>query len=350
MKVLLGWELGGGQGHIQRLAQLARMLELQGFEPVFALKSYKFEGIKFPWQIVFAPRLTLLGGGDSYTFTDILENFGFGNADLLQFYLHSWRYVLEEVKPNLIIADHAPALVLAAHGIVPTIVLGSCFTVPPAVEEFPPVRFPVPPESTQHQQQVSSVVRKLVKFDEPLGQVFNGAASFIFGIPELDSYRHLRVKEKYVGLHISPIPVNIYSGDGSVWGYLSKSYPYYDLVMRSIKPQCEFKSLKEVLVGKSLAIHHGGLTTSIACLLAGIPQLVLPNYLEQQLNGIALSSLGVAKFVTKPTWENLLLAETEARELAANAKLQAENLAYWNQNFTEDVIKTCLQLTAKSEL
>jgi hypothetical protein len=343
MKVLLGWELGGGQAHIQRLAALARTLECHGVEPVFALKSYNIKGLSFPWQTVFAPPLLFSGRNQSYTFADILETFGFGNANLLRSHLQAWQSVLGEVKPSLIIADHAPGLVLAAHGIVPTVVVGGGFTVPPPVEVFPLLRFPAPPESAQRQEQVTNTVREVVKLDAPLGQVLNGDASLIFGIPELDPYRHLRTHDQYVSVHITPIPCDLQSSDGPAWAYLSDNYPYRGLVLQTLKPEYEFKPLTEVLAGKSLAIHHGGLTSAITCLLAGIPQLVLPEHLEEQLNAIALSQLGVATMIAKPTWQGLLMAQTQAYALTEKAKLQAESLAHWNQNFMEVVIQTCLK-------
>ncbi len=350
MKVLFGWELGGGQGHIQRLAALARILESHGVEPVFALKSYNIKGMSFPWQIVFAPRLPFSGRAESYTFADILETFGFGNTNLLRSHLQAWRSVLEEVKPSLIITDHAPGLVLASRGLVPTLVTGDSFAVPPPVEVFPSLRFPVPSESAQRQEQVRNTVAEVVKLDEPLGQVLSGDASFIFGIPELDPYRHLRTNDQYVSVHLTPIRSNLHRADGPAWAYLYDDYPYRDLVLQTLRSQCEFKPLNEILAGKSLAIHHGSSTTAITCLLAGIPQLVFPRHLEHQLNAIALSQLGVATMIAKPTWQGLLMAQTQAYALTENAKLQAESLAHWNQNFMEVVIQTCLKFLARPSL
>ena len=345
MKVLLGWELGGGQGHIQRLVALAGMLESYGLEPVFALKSYNIKGIDFPDQIVFAPRLPFYGRKESYTFADILENFGFGNACILRSHLEGWRSVLQQLKPSLIIADHAPGLVLAAYGFVPTVAIGECFTVPPPVDVFPILRFPAPPESVWRQEQVSNTVREVVKFDAPLGQILNGDASFIFGIPELDPYQHLRRNDQYVSLHVTPIPGNLHRADGPAWAYLADNYPQRMMVLQTLRPQSEFKPLSEVLEGKSLAIHNGGLTTAITCLLAGIPQLVLPMHLEQQLNCAALSRLGVARAIAQPTWENLLVGQAQAYALTQNAQQQAASLARWNQNFMEVVVQTCLKFT-----
>jgi hypothetical protein len=344
MKVLFGWELGGGQGHIQRLAALARMLESNGVEPIFALKSYKIKGMSFPWQIVFAPYLPFSGRAESYTLTDILETFGFGNPSLLRSHLQAWQSILSQVKPSLVITDYAPGLVLAARGVIPTVVTGDSFAVPPPVEVFPSLRLPTPPESAKRQEQVSHAVREVVKSDKLLGEILFGDASFIFGIPELDPYRHLRTKcQKYLSVHITPIPRNLHSSDGPAWAYLYEDYPYRELVLQTLRPQCDFKPLTEILAGKSLAIHHGSSTTAITCLLAGIPQLIFPKHLEHQLNAMTLSQLGVAKVPTTLTWESLLIAQAEAYTLTENALQKAESLAYWNQNFMSIFLNICLK-------
>ena len=347
LKVLLGWELGTGQGHIQRIVSLARTLENLGFEPVLALKSYHSKGLSFSWQTISAPLLPFSGRQKSYTYGDILETFGFGNAQLLRAHLQAWNSILEVVKPSLIIADYAPGLVLAARGIVPTVVVGNGFTVPPPVAVFPLLQFPAPSALEMRQEQVSKTVNSLLKLNEPLGKVLNGERSFIYCIPELDPYQYLRDNANYVSSHITPIPKGLHSRDGSAWAYLANGYPFRNLVLQTLKPQCEFKPLKEVLAGKSLAIHHGGLTTALACLLAGIPQLILPIHIEQQFNGIALSQWGVAKIITKPTWEELLIAQAQTYELTDNALKVAESLAHWNRNFGEIVVKTCLEFLGR---
>ncbi len=99
---------------------------------------------------------------------------------------------------------------------------------------------------------------------------------------------------------------------------LSTSFDRF-LVLETLRPNCDFKPLSEVLVRKSLAIHHGSSTTSIACLLAGIPQLVFPQYLEHQLNCMALSHLGVRVIASSLTWEGLIMAQAKAYTLTENA-------------------------------
>ncbi|MBD2460520.1 hypothetical protein H6G89_05625 [Oscillatoria sp. FACHB-1407] len=348
MKVLLGWELGAGQGHIQRLVALAHRLSQQGCTPVFALKSYNLKGMDFPWQSLVAPRLPFTGREDSHTFADLLASFGFDDASLLQPHIHQWQDILKTVNPDLVVTDHAPGLVLAAHGLLPTVVVGSHFAVPPPTEIFPIFRLPASPDTDLRQQAVSETVHQIVRQDAPLGQILNGDRSFIFSIPELDHYRGWRdPNTDYVGIHITPLKLGGDTiGDSAAlhaWAYLGGDYPFRDLVLETLNPDSGFKPLQEALTNTAIALHHGGLTTTVACVLAGVPQLILPRYIEQQLNAIALLRLGIGQMLTAPNWEHLLMAQAEVLSLSNNAQALAHQLAHWNQDHLDKVVQTCLQ-------
>lgn len=344
MKVLLGWELGAGQGHIQRLAALARALQAVGCEPIFALKAYDLRNLSFPWPMLEAPRLPFSGREDSHTFADILATFGFADPPLLKSHLQAWHTLLQTVQPDLVLTDHAPGLVLAAYQRIPTVVVGSYFAVPPPIADFPILRFPESLESVKRQMQVREAVYEILQTDTPLGKLLNGDRSFIYSVPELDYYRFWRVNPEYVGIHITPLPPAHARVDGPVWAYLNRNYPNYDLVMRTLQPEGDFKPLREAFTDRALVIHHGGLTTSIACLLAGIPQLILPCHLEQELNALALVRLGVAQMSLAPTWEDLLLMQAKNSACLLQAQQQAQQLAQWNHDFTPTIVQTCLQL------
>ena len=340
MKILLGWELGGGQAHVHRLAAIARLVESYNAEPIFALKSYEIKGIYFPWKIIPSPPLAFLGRAKSYTFTDILETFGFGKIESLKSQLQAWHSILKDLDPKLIIADYAPSLVLAALGKIQTIVIGGGFTVPPSIDDFPILEFPAPPESFQRREQVKSTINKITRSNISIGEALNGDYSFIFSIPELDPYQYLRAKEKYVGIHIAPLPPALYCSDGPVWTYLADDYSNRQALLNSFQLQESFRPLKESLAGKSLAIHHGSLTTSIACILAGIPQFLIPRHSEERLNSLALQKLGVARILEKTTWEDLVLARAQSHKLAEVARNQASSFSHWNQSYmgTIDII------------
>lgn len=347
MKVLLGWELGAGQGHLQRLVALAERLAATGWTPIFALKSFNLKGLNFPWQSLVAPRLPFSGRENSHTFADILATFGFTDVDGLQTHLLHWEEIIKAVAPTLVITDHAPGLVLAAYGKIPTVVIGSHFAVPPPVEDFPIFRFPAPPTSEEQQIQVSETVRQVVPIRAPLGQVLNGDRSFIFSIPELDCYRGWRPLSpptRYVGIHLTPLPRHHRSETDTAWAYLSSSYPSRDLIIDTLHPDIQFKPLSQALIDKAIAIHHGGLTTSIACLLAGVPQLILPRYLEQQITGSALVQLGAAQMLQDPTWEKLWMAHAQVYNVTDQARDLSDRLMPWNQNFLDTIVESCFQL------
>ncbi|MBW4622505.1 MAG: hypothetical protein KME17_24505 [Cyanosarcina radialis HA8281-LM2] len=346
-RALLAWEIGGGQGHIQRLVALARQLEVYKIEPIFALRSFQPKGLDFPWKVLQAPlpAMKALDEPDnkSYLFTDILYVFGFSEAVTLHFHIKAWKNLIDMVKPAFIIAEFAPALVLACRGEVPIIVIGNGFTVPPPVADFPPIRESVPPTSIQRTVEVAQAVRQVIGEGDVLGHLLNGDRAFIFSIPELDPYRHVRNGfGEYVGIHNSPLPEDLGNAVGDRWGYLSPEWPHYSLVVNALNLQCDFGNLEKVLQGKSLAIHHGGATTSLACLLAGIPQIVLPTHLEQGLNGLKLERLGVARTIKQPTTELLEAAASEQPTLFQNARNQARNFSKWNHNYLDKVIEACL--------
>jgi hypothetical protein len=362
MKALLAWELGGGRGHIHRLAAIASLLSFQNIEPILALNNFDDKGIDLPWRLVGAPKPTLtsfLGQEPtkSYLFTDILHIFGYGDPLILKFQIQAWQNLINLVKPDLIIADFAPTLVLAAHKRLPTLVIGNEFTVPPPVNDFPPFREGLSPPShggactprdsvpsaSKHRSScVINTIEQVTGIDTSLGQLLNGDRSLIFSIPELDLYREVRHEPIYVGIHNSPIPQNIGDQSGHKWAYLKEDWRYHSTVMEILQPQCEFGALEKVLYGKSVAIHHGGPTTAIACLLAGIPQILLPRYIEQLIRATALVNLGVAQIIPHPNPENLKEVLWNLPQLFQNASIRALSLSHWNQNYLESALESSL--------
>ncbi|MBW4671348.1 MAG: hypothetical protein KME60_28985 [Cyanomargarita calcarea GSE-NOS-MK-12-04C] len=351
-KALLAWEIGGGQGHLHLLSAIAHKLKDYGIEPVFALQNPKIRGLCLPGKILQAPRATMRFLDDkdddkSYLFSDILYIFGFSTPFLFSFHFQAWRNLINLVRPSLVIADFAPVLVLAAKGIVPTVVVGNGFCIPPAVIDFPALRpFPVPAEAFRRQAEVAETVRQVTGFDAPLGELLNGDRAFIFSIPELDPYKDVRKQAEYVGIHSAPFPQNLGCEGGKFWGYLAKDWQNYSLVVDTLKPECVFDDLKIVLKGKSLAIHHAGFFTSATCLLAGIPQMVFPKDMEKWHTAKALLNLGVAISPELLTQESLVDSISCLPEITQKAQEQAEKFADWNHNFLDVVVQTCLKLAS----
>ncbi|MBW4501613.1 MAG: hypothetical protein KME57_19135 [Scytonema hyalinum WJT4-NPBG1] len=350
-RALLAWEIGGGQGHLHLLAAIAQKLQASGIEPIFALQNAQIKGANLPGKVLQAPGAMIRslddkGDNKSYLFTDILYIFGFSTALTLSFHIKAWQNLVDLVKPSLIVADYAPALVLAAKGKIPTIVVGNGFSVPPSVKDFPPIRpLPVPIAAIHRQAEVEASVKQVTGFDAPLGYLLNGDRSFIFSIPELDPYNVARTQAEYVGIHSAPFPENLGNERGGAWAYLAQDWHHYSLVVDTLKPECIFGDLKIVLKEKALAIHHAGFITSVACLLAGIPQIVFPKDMEKWHTAKALLNLGVAVSPDEPlTKESLLNVIALLPQITENAQQQAKRFAHWNQNFLDRVVQACLQL------
>ncbi len=121
-RVLLGWELGGGLGHVANLLPLAHELARLGHEPVFALRD-----ISEPWPLLSATgyrifqapwlrdRPNLTGGRPfrARSYADILAYNGFDEPGVLQSLVSAWDRLLETIDPELVVIEHAPALCLA---------------------------------------------------------------------------------------------------------------------------------------------------------------------------------------------------------------------------------------------
>lgn len=348
---LLAWELGGGQGHLHLLASIAYELNKYGIQSVFALQNSQIKGLTLPGKVVKAPpalfkALDDTGDIKAYFYTDILYMFGFSNALTLKFHLKAWQNLIKIIKPSIIITDHAPALVLAAKGKVPTIVSGNGFEVPPPVEQFPPLRSqPIPDIAVKRSRIVIDNVKQVTGYHAPLGHLLNGDRSFIFAIPELDPYADIRDETEYVGIYSAPFLDNLWDENGEAWTYLTDNYEGRSLIIDTFKAKSNFGDLNSVLKGKSVALHHASFGTSIACLLAGIPQIVFPKDLEKLFTAQQLFNLGVATVIIPPfTKEKLLEATAYIPQITKNARQKAKQFACWNQNFLDKVVQGCLKL------
>ncbi|HEV2866697.1 MAG TPA: glycosyl transferase-like UDP-glucuronosyltransferase [Allosphingosinicella sp.] len=146
-RILIGWELGGNRGHALRMAQLARALGAQGHEVSLALQRIdalaggEAAGTEV-WQAPLTPRLLTHGprgaAGLPATMGDILARLGFDDAQLVAAMIRGWHRLLQAVGADLVIAEYAPFLLLAARGRVPSISVGTGFQTPPAdMASFP---------------------------------------------------------------------------------------------------------------------------------------------------------------------------------------------------------------------
>ena len=116
--ILVTYELGAGLGHLNRLVAVAQ--RLQGDhnwvfalpdralgEPIvrraFGDKARVLEGVR--WPVPNDPNIRKI---PTHTFADVIAIIGFNDGGRLSAKTAQWHTILQEVVPNLIIADSLP--------------------------------------------------------------------------------------------------------------------------------------------------------------------------------------------------------------------------------------------------
>jgi UDP:flavonoid glycosyltransferase YjiC (YdhE family) len=340
--ILVSYELGAGLGHLNQLVAVAQ--RVQGDHSwVFALpdralgepiirrafgdKARVLEGIRWrPSDPNFRKIRT-------HTFADVGAIFGFHDDEILSAKTAQWHTILRQVVPDLIVAEFAPTLRLAIGGKVPFVVVGNGYTVPPRGQLLPPIRpqeTSVPALSRANEGRILAavnVVRARLRGEaiDFFSDLFSGEHTFVCTLPEFDPYRRFRRGLSLWPLNIPDVPLGppvVQRKGPPIFVYLPGVHPALPRVIsalndlklpaeiyvsgmtaqelakhcsRTVRIHRKPADLSPVLPNTSLLIHHGGLSTSCAGLLAGVPQLVLPFKLEHRITAAGLEHFGVAK-------------------------------------------------------
>ena len=331
-RILLGWELGGGQGHKVRLAAVARELLGRGHEAVVALQRTDIGELHLPdgaaqlraplWPGL-AKRVPPDPQRPSASMGDILARLGLCSADTTEAMVRGWDEHLTAVQPDAVIADYAPMLLVAAHGRVPTLTVGGGFALPPAeMESFPslsgqPKRF----DEDRLLEAANAGLAAAGRGPLPsLPSLFASDAALVAPFEELDPYRGRRRDPAYVSEAPDALPA-IANGSGDelfVYGgaRFLRSQPLWEALrlsglkvrvhvpgmgaalaaaLRRIGMVAEpsFVRLGSIAERSRLIVNHGGLGMVTTAMLTGIPLAILHYDLEKRLIAEAATGLGL---------------------------------------------------------
>ncbi|HSE76622.1 MAG TPA: nucleotide disphospho-sugar-binding domain-containing protein [Alphaproteobacteria bacterium] len=330
-RILLGWELGAGLGHVTRLMAIARALHARGHRPFLALRN-----LVEPWPVYRAENFPVLQAPrwesrsesrkpfHAASIADIIAMNGFLDPTDLMPMVQAWDRLIDAVRPAAIVADYSPTLCLAAHGAHPLVIIGDGFTAPP--DDLP--RFPIlrptsnPVAAEARLLEVIRVVQKRRRRPmlDALPQIFAARGRFVCTLPEIDPYRAYRTKPALGAFQPLPPPVAPTAGRGffaylgvdarfirtAVAGLASAPGPgrfYIRRAPRGLKHYLGERGhvvhetpvpLADALRETPMIVHHGGIGTTETALALGRPQIIMPRHLEQQLTAAALEELGVA--------------------------------------------------------
>jgi hypothetical protein len=375
--ILLAWELGGGLGHITKLRSLARILVERGHRVVAAARDVPRAGVAFSGSgvVVMAAPARLPGAADRIDpligYAHILHNIGFANPRELQALLGAWDAIVDYVRPDLVIVDHAPTALLALRSHhARRVTLGTGFCVPPDVYPLPALRqasafSAFDPEQLARDEdalleKVNSVLRaRECRPLSRLGQIFGDVdEAMLATFGELDHFGP-RPNARYWGVIAASegATPNWPAGDGSrLFAYL-KPFPALDALFGNLRraglptlvfgdgidaatkkrnacPTLRFAdqalNLSEVAASCDLAILNAGHGTLAAMLLAGKPSLLLPLTMEQQLLSVRAVGIGAARIAPRndpARMMNELQAVLGSSNYARQAKGFAERYA-----------------------
>ena len=336
--ILLTWELGGGLGHLVNLLPFAEGLQARGHRVIAALRDlssveriFGHKGVSW-FQAPIKTKKSANHVSPTRSFAHILHNNGFGSEEELRVMVRAWRGLFDAVAPDAIIFDHSPTALLAARTCsAKRILVGTGFFCPLDDSPLPDLRPWLPPSpdrllrDERHvlansnrvlQDWSLSPLTKVSQLYHPVDE------NFLATFPELDHYPS-RSGTQYWGAwpNVGGREPEWPRGDGKkVYAYL-KPFPaqeaLLDLLVRlrcptiiystgvSAKLRQRYQSelmcfvdapLDLSLVGQEcdLAIVNGNHGTTVSLLMAGIPTLQIPIYLEQAIFASRVEQLGCA--------------------------------------------------------
>ncbi|RZL90545.1 MAG: glycosyl transferase-like UDP-glucuronosyltransferase, partial [Variovorax sp.] len=345
-RILLGWELGGGNGHHVKLNTIAARLAEQGHHVVFATQHLNgwpagaeiWQAPLWPAQVTTLARAAATAPA---TLGDIFVNLGFGEAGVADVVLAAWDRLLAAIRPDAVASEFAPGLTLAAFGRVPVLALGTGFTLPPAdMSAFPSLsgQPPAHPEAPL----LDTLNRALTRIGRPGREALpamllaDAALSSVFA--ELDPYAAIRR-----GGHGAPMATRVDDPSGprdEIFVYMNGPQPrpagfwqglamcgrpvrvYDPRLSRGDRAKLEAAGLTvetrptaftRIAQRSRFVLSHCGLGFTCSALAAGLPHVVAPYDLEKQLIAHALEQHGLGVRVAAASYDAEAFAALLAR-------------------------------------
>jgi UDP:flavonoid glycosyltransferase YjiC (YdhE family) len=343
-RVLLAWELGDNLGHVAPLAPVARRFRAAGWEVHAAVQRLDvvgtfLSGVVDRWHQ--APRWPYepARGVAPLTYADLLRPFGWSRPQDLALLLGAWRSLLDAVAPDVLVADSAPTALLAARGRdLGRILFSNGYSQPPRQEPLPALRWWAPPPAAELRAREASVVDVAQQATGDatftcLADLFADSARLCQGTPATDAYGPVRPAGDVTWLGPSAAveegePARWPEGEGPrVFAYLAGNHPSLPRMLSALERSGARALVYVRGLPAGLRRHHTGLRfadgpvrmgdlqqqadaavchsaagTGAAFAAAGVPVLVLPTQLEQEMTARAASARG-GVLVVRPTPE-----------------------------------------------
>ncbi len=333
-RVLFGWELGEGNGHLRPYLSLLHELAGRGWEVGVAQRNTAVAANELAatgWPVFQSPVCQNEFSGISSTpanFTEACLAAGFAHAESLLGLVGGWRALFRAYRPDLVVANFAPSLMLASHASgVPALRIGTGFNCPPHGSRPPLIQAWSPGlderlerAETHALKSANSVMRALgLPALTGLEAALEGSGTLLATIPAIDPFAARPVTHEYIG----PLPASrLASTQGDppeIFASLRMDHPHVEAALQSLRTSglrvwayvpdatpawCARISTGDMQVSSQpfdlptalgtcrAVVTYGGHSVVLAALVAGRPLLLLPGTGEQELTAMKVTSLG----------------------------------------------------------
>ena len=369
-RALLAWEGGAGRGHVVTLKTVAEAVgDGFSFDAALCATTHKAElaglcdaVVQGPWLPYSDSYRKAQGNPPASTWGEFMGDIGFRKPAQLRKSIHWWQQVMRDRNISLVIADFAPCALLAARGLgIASIAVGVGYSVPPPdMESFPVL---LPRFSTRIYQEaeiVEMVNSVVVDFGVPkldrLPQVYASSDQFAFTLDMLDPYGDKRSAPLLPP--VADVATELASDGDEVFIYFStteKSDPGLmeaigdlGVPVRLFMPSIDAATAEHFirrgihveqspvpvdLLAKRTRLMVNAAQHGILCLAlaAGLPQVSVPQHLEQTYHAEATASRGVLRSVSRAesdveSFKSIVLGAYEDRSLGQRARELAREL------------------------
>lgn len=332
-RILIAWEFGRNFGHLARGLPLARAWRDAGHEVAWAVPNLREAARQLAgegFRLLQSPLIRPVNRQQSspLNFADMLLKEGYDDTPALQGALEGWVSLLALAAPDAILYDYAPSALLAARVTgVPALVAGAAFAAPPRVSPLPAF-WPgeaIPPATLQAAETtlVDGINRCLASLGgaplASLGDLYGASTPYFTTFEELDPFGP-RPGARYVGpvFALGDQAVVDWAGTGArrIFVYLRPEVPGCETLLEALQAAnadivCAMPGLPpawrarfdrvrfhagavdvdRLLASADLCILSGSGTIATS-LLAGVPVLVVPHFVEQYLAGLRVAAFG----------------------------------------------------------
>jgi hypothetical protein len=297
------------------------------------------------------------------TYGEFLGDLGFASPQIIAEHVQLWRELIEADRPDIVIGEQAPSVLLAARSLrIPVVALGTTYTLPPTTLRSFPILL-----DEYHQRQwseddmcdaINSVLVPLgVSPLTRLSEIYKADMALPLGIQMLDPYAAARADPR-----LPPSGPNVELRD-IAWTQRTEVFVYLSATFRPDRSILDFvRRLKlpfriymangdpqiaarlrargaivedkpvppnEIARRSRLMFHSGNMGTMCLGIKAGIPQISVPQQLEQMYHARCLERTGAGRTVgwrerTGATYADRVLSFYEDEKAHAAAQQLAE--------------------------